>query len=71
MAYCLGMTLCGRLRPLAPGLSARAVLDKFAGIQILDVHFVARLAAVRQIGCEANGNLASGTAAPRPQSLHA
>jgi hypothetical protein len=27
------------LRPLAPGLTPRAVLDKFAAIQMLDVHF--------------------------------
>jgi hypothetical protein len=39
MAYCLHVTLRARLRPLAPGLSPRAVLDKFAGIQMLDVHF--------------------------------
>jgi hypothetical protein len=26
-------------RPLAPGLTLRAVLDKFAAIQMLDVHF--------------------------------
>ena len=36
---CLHVTLRARLRPLAPGLSSRAVLDKFAGIQMLDVHF--------------------------------
>jgi transposase len=39
MAYCLHVTLRARLRPLAPGLTPRAVLDKFAGIQMLDVHF--------------------------------
>jgi len=39
MAYCLHVTLRARLRPLAPGLSPRAVLDKFATIQMLDVHF--------------------------------
>jgi hypothetical protein len=33
------VTLRARLRPLAPGLSPRAVLDKFAAIQMLDVHF--------------------------------
>ena len=27
-----------RLKPLAPGLTPRAVLDKLAGIQMLDVH---------------------------------
>jgi hypothetical protein len=28
-----------KLRPLAPGLTPRAVLDKLAGIQMLDVYF--------------------------------
>lgn len=39
LAYCLHVTLRARLKPLAPGLTPRAVLDKFAGIQMLDVHF--------------------------------
>ena len=39
LAYCLHVTLRAQLRPLAPGLTARAVLDKLAGIQMLDVHF--------------------------------
>ena len=39
LAYCLHLTLRARLKPLAPGLTARAVLDKFAAIQMLDVHF--------------------------------
>jgi hypothetical protein len=39
MAYCLHITLRARLKPLAPGLTSRAVLDKFAAIQMLDVHF--------------------------------
>ena len=39
MAYCLHVTLRARLKPLAAGLTARAALDKFAGIQMLDVHF--------------------------------
>ena len=39
IAYCLHVTLRARLRPLAPGLSPRAVLDKFGTIQMLDVHF--------------------------------
>jgi transposase len=39
MAYCLHVTLRARLRPLAPGLTPRAVLDKLAAIQMLDVHF--------------------------------
>jgi Transposase DDE domain len=38
LAYCLHVTLKARLNPLAPGLSPRAVLDKFAAIQMLDVH---------------------------------
>ena len=39
IAYCLHVTLRARLRPLAGGLTPRAVLDKFALIQMLDVHF--------------------------------
>ena len=39
MAYCLHVTLRARLLPLASGLTPRAVLDKFAAIQMLDVHF--------------------------------
>src|SRR5262249_57976736 len=39
MAYCLHVTLRARLRPLAPGLTPRAVLDKLAAIQMLDVQF--------------------------------
>ena len=38
MAYCLHVTLRHRLRPLAPGLTPRAVLEKFATVQMLDVH---------------------------------
>jgi transposase len=38
MAYCLHVTLNYRLRQLAPGLTARAVLEKFAAVQMLDVH---------------------------------
>ena len=39
IAYCLHVTLRARLSPLAPGLTPRAVLDKLAAIQMLDVHF--------------------------------
>jgi transposase len=39
LAYCLHVTLRARLKPLAPGLSPRAVLDKLAAVQMLDVHF--------------------------------
>jgi hypothetical protein len=39
LAYCLHVTVRARLPPLAPGLTPRAVLDKFAVIQMLDVHF--------------------------------
>jgi len=38
LAYCLHVTLRRRLQDLAPGLTARAVLEKFATIQMLDVH---------------------------------
>jgi len=39
LAYCLHVTLRARLRPLAGGLTPRAVLDAFAAIQMLDVCF--------------------------------
>jgi transposase len=39
LAYCLSVTLRGQLRKLAAGLTARAVLDKFAAMQMVDVHF--------------------------------
>jgi transposase len=38
LAYCLQVTLWRRLRDLAPGLTPRSVLEKFATIQMLDVH---------------------------------
>ncbi len=38
IAYCLQVTLKQRLRSLAPGLTPRAVLEKFAAIQMVDVH---------------------------------
>ena len=38
LAYCLHVTLRRRLRDLAPGLTARSVLEKFATIQMLDVY---------------------------------
>src|ERR1035437_3271798 len=39
LAYCLHVNLRARLRPLAPGLTPRSVLEKFAALQMLDVHF--------------------------------
>jgi transposase len=39
IAYCLHVTLRAKLKPLAPGLTPRAVLEKLAAIQMLDVHF--------------------------------
>jgi len=38
LAYCLHVTLQQRLRALAPGLSSRAVLEKMAALQMVDVH---------------------------------
>jgi transposase len=38
MAYCLQVTLGRRLKDLAPGLTARAVIEKMAAIQMIDVH---------------------------------
>jgi transposase len=37
LAYCLHVTLAQQLRPHAPGLTPRAVLEKFAAVQMLDV----------------------------------
>jgi transposase len=39
LAYCLHVSLRARLRALAPGLTPRSMLEKFAAIQMLDVHF--------------------------------
>jgi hypothetical protein len=38
VAYCLQVTLKYRTQALAPGLTPRAVLEKFAAIQMVDVH---------------------------------
>ena len=38
LAYCLQVTLKARLRRCASGLTPRAVLEKFAAVQMLDVH---------------------------------
>src|SRR5271157_135504 len=38
LAYCLHVPLRARLRPLSAGLTPRAVLDKLAAIQMLDIH---------------------------------
>jgi hypothetical protein len=38
LAYCLHVTLGQRLRTLAPGLTPRSVLEKFAAVQMIDVH---------------------------------
>jgi hypothetical protein len=38
LAYCLHVTLKQRLTALAPGLTPRSVLEKFAGIQMVNVH---------------------------------
>jgi TRAP-type mannitol/chloroaromatic compound transport system permease large subunit len=37
LAYCLYVRLGRRLKPLAPGLTARSALEKFAAMQIVDV----------------------------------
>jgi len=39
LAYCVHVSLRQKARQLAPGLSARSVLEKFATMQMLDVHF--------------------------------
>ena len=38
LAYCVHATLGRRLKDLAPGLSTRAVLEKLAALQMIDVH---------------------------------
>jgi hypothetical protein len=38
LAYCLHVTLKRRLHALAPGLTPRSVLEKFAAVQMIDVH---------------------------------
>jgi transposase len=38
LAYCLHVTLGHRLKNLAPGLTARSVLEKFCAVQMIDVH---------------------------------
>src|SRR5438067_3846836 len=38
LAYCLHITLARRLHALAPGLTPRSVLEKFAAVQMIDVH---------------------------------
>jgi hypothetical protein len=38
LAYALQVTLRRRLRDLAPGLTPRAVLEKFGAVQMIDVH---------------------------------
>lgn len=39
LAYCLHVTLQGKLRQVAAGLTPRSVLEKFATMQMMDVHF--------------------------------
>jgi hypothetical protein len=38
LAYCLQITPQRRLHALAPGLTARSALEKFAAVQMIDVH---------------------------------
>jgi hypothetical protein len=38
LAYCLHVTLRRCLRELSPGLTPRSVLEKFAAVQMIDVH---------------------------------
>jgi hypothetical protein len=38
LAYCLHVTLKRRLHALAPGLTPRSVLEKFAAMQMIDMH---------------------------------
>jgi hypothetical protein len=36
LAYCLHVTRARRLHALAPGLTPHSVLEKFAGVQMID-----------------------------------
>jgi hypothetical protein len=38
LAYCLHVTLGRRLHALASGLTPRSVIDKFAAVQMIDLH---------------------------------
>jgi hypothetical protein len=38
LAYCMQITLTRRLHALAPGLTTRSALEKFAAVQMIDVH---------------------------------
>ena len=38
LAYCLHVTLDPQLKALAPGLTPRAVFEKFAAVQMIDVY---------------------------------
>jgi len=38
MAYCLFVTLKNKAKPLAPGLTPRAILEKFSAMQMVDVY---------------------------------
>src|ERR1700730_16667753 len=38
LAYCLHVTLGRRLHALAPGLTPRSVIEKFAAVQMIDLH---------------------------------
>ena len=38
LAYCLHVTLARRLHALAPGLTPRSVIEKFAAVQMIDLH---------------------------------
>ncbi len=38
LAYCMQVTLQRRLHAFAPGLTARSALEKFAAVQMIDVH---------------------------------
>ena len=38
LAYCLHVTIGRRLKALAPGLTPRSLLEKFAAVQMIDVH---------------------------------
>jgi len=39
LSYCLQVTLKQRAKAFAPGLTPRAIIEKFKAMQMIDVHF--------------------------------
>lgn len=65
LSYCIHMTFKHQLKMHAPGLTVRQALEKFAAMQLLDVHFPT--ADGRELTSQANG---ATKAAPKLSSPH-